>query len=287
MTATLKGWDGVIAGDVPIGAGLSSSAATELASARMFCAMAGFMWNGVEMAKLCQKVENQWVGVNSGIMDQMISANGVIDHAVLIDCRWLTLQPVPLPSGTAIVVLDTATRRELVTSEYNVRRQQCETAANFFNVPALRDVTLPQLEAVKDLLDEVVYRRARHIVTENQRTLDAADAMRADDAAKLGQLMYASHVSLRDDFEVSSDGLNLIVECAREHEACIGARMTGGGFGGCAVALVRADAAEDFAGDGRRQLRAAQRHQARCLRLPRHRRRGSGQLIQISCRGAA
>ncbi len=243
----LKGWDGVIAGDVPIGAGLSSSAATELASARMFCAVAGVAWDGVEMAKLCQKVENQWVGVNTGIMDQMISANGVADHAVLIDCRWLTLQPVPLPSGTAIVVLDTATRRELVTSEYNVRRQQCETAANFFNVPALRDVTLPQLEAVKDLLDDVVYRRARHIVTENQRTLDAADAMRAGDAVTLGQLMYASHVSLRDDFEVSSDGLNLIVECAREHDACIGARMTGGGFGGCAVALVREDAAEDFA----------------------------------------
>ncbi len=247
VDCTLKGWDGVIAGDVPIGAGLSSSAATELASARMFCAMAGVAWDGVEMAKLCQKVENQWVGVNTGIMDQMISANGVVDHAVLIDCRWLTLQPVPLPPGTAVVVLDTATRRELVTSEYNVRRQQCETAANFFNVPALRDVTLPQLEAVQDLLDEVVYRRARHIVTENQRTLDAADAMRAGDAAKLGQLMYASHVSLRDDFEVSSDGLNLIVDCAREHEACIGARMTGGGFGGCAVALVRADAAEDFA----------------------------------------
>ncbi len=199
------------------------------------------------MAKLCQRVENQWIGVNTGIMDQMISATGVADHAVLIDCRWLTLQPVPLPPGTAVVVLDTATRRELVTSEYNERRQQCETAANFFNVPALRDVTLPQLEAVKDLLDEVVYRRARHIVTENQRTLDAADAMRAGDAVTLGQLMYASHVSLRDDFEVSSDALNLIVECAREHEACIGARMTGGGFGGCAVALVRADAAEDFA----------------------------------------
>ncbi len=243
----LKGFDGVIAGDVPIGAGLSSSAATELASARAFCAIAGIDWDGIEMAKLCQHVENHWIGVNSGIMDQMISANGEVDHAVLIDCRWLSLNPVPLPPGTAVVVLDTATRRELVTSEYNVRRQQCETAANFFNVPALRDVTLPQLEAVKDMLDEVIYRRARHVISENERTLDAANAMRAGDAETLGQLMNASHASLRDDFEVSSDGLNLIVECAREHEACIGARMTGGGFGGCAVALVRADAAEDFA----------------------------------------
>ncbi len=242
-----KGWNGVIAGDVPIGAGLSSSAATELASARTFCAVAGIEWNAPEMAKLCQRVENEWIGVKTGIMDQMISATGVADHAVLIDCRWLYLDPVPLPPGTAVVVLDTATRRELVTSEYGKRREQCETAARICNVPALRDVTLPQLQALADLMDEVVYRRARHIVTENQRTLDAANAMRTGDAVTLGQLMNASHASLRDDFEVSSDALNLIVDCAREHEACIGARMTGGGFGGCAVALVRADAAEDFA----------------------------------------
>ena len=242
-----KGWNGVIAGDVPIGAGLSSSAATELASARTFCAVAGIEWNAPEMAKLCQRVENEWIGVKTGIMDQMISATGVADHAVLIDCRWLHLDPVPLPPGTAVIVLDTATRRELVTSEYGKRREQCETAARICNVPALRDVTLPQLEALADLMDEVVYRRARHIITENQRTLDAANAMRVGDAVTLGQLMNASHASLRDDFEVSSDALNLIVECAREHEACIGARMTGGGFGGCAVALVRSDAAEDFA----------------------------------------
>ena len=268
-----KGWNGVIAGDVPIGAGLSSSAATELAAARTFCAVAGIEWNAPEMAKLCQRVENEWIGVKTGIMDQMISATGVADHAVLIDCRWLHLDPVPLPPGTAVVVLDTATRRELVTSEYGKRREQCETAARICNVPALRDVTLPQLEAVADLMDEVVYRRARHVVSENQRTLDAANAMRVGDAETLGKLMNASHASLRDDFEVSSDALNLIVDCAREHEACIGARMTGGGFGGCAVALVRADAAEDFAADGRGKLPAAQRQDARRLCLPRHRRR--------------
>ncbi len=243
----LKGWDGVIAGDVPIGAGLSSSAAIELASARTFCAVAGIAWDAPEMAKLCQRVENQWVGVNTGIMDQMISATGVAGHAVLIDCRWLRFESVPFPAGTAIVVLDTATRRELVTSAYNERRQQCETAAQFFNVPALRDVTLVQLEAVSDLLEDVVYRRARHVVSENERTLAAANAMRLGDAPLLGQLMNESHASLRDDFEVTNDALNLIVECAREHEACIGARMTGGGFGGCAVALIRADAAADFA----------------------------------------
>lgn len=244
---TLQGWDGVIIGDVPIGAGLSSSAAIELAAARVFCAVAGIEWNAPEMAKLCQRVENEWVGVKTGIMDQMISATGVKDHAVLIDCRWLYLDPVPLPAGTAVVVLDTMTRRELVTSAYNERREQCEAAARFFNVPALRDVNLPQLELVQDMLDDVVYRRARHIVSENQRTLDAANAMRTGDAETLGKLMYESHVSLRDDFEVSSEALNQIVEAAREHPACYGARMTGAGFGGCAVALIRAEAAEDFA----------------------------------------
>jgi galactokinase len=243
----LQGWNAVIAGDVPIGAGLSSSAAIELAAARTFCAVAGIEWIAPEMAKLCQRVENQWVGVQTGIMDQMISATGVAGHAVLIDCRWLHLDPVPLPPGTAVIVLDTATRRELVTSAYGERRAQCEEAARFFNVPALRDVTLPQLEAVKDMLEDVVYRRARHVVSENERTVAAANAMRQGDAVLLGQLMNESHTSMRDDFEITNDALNIIVDCAREHEACIGARMTGGGFGGCAVALVRADAAEDFA----------------------------------------
>ncbi|HVU11872.1 MAG TPA: galactokinase [Phototrophicaceae bacterium] len=244
---SLAGWNGVIAGDVPIGAGLSSSAAIELASARAFCSIGNVEWNAPEMAKLCQHVENDWIGVKTGIMDQMISATGVKDHAVLIDCRWLHLDPVPLPPGTVVVVLDTATRRELVTSEYGKRRAQCEAAARFLNVPALRDVTMEQLVAVQDLLDDVIFRRARHVVGENERTMNAAYAMRNGDAATLGRLMNESHASLRDDYEVSSDALNLIVECARAHEACIGARMTGGGFGGCAVALVKAEAAQDFA----------------------------------------
>ncbi|MFN8561903.1 MAG: galactokinase [Anaerolineae bacterium] len=244
---TLRGWNGVIAGDVPIGAGLSSSAAIELAASRTFCAVAGIDWNAPEMAKLCQRVENQWVGVQTGIMDQMISATGVASHAVLIDCRTLRLEPVPFPPGTAVVVLDTMTRRELVTSAYGERRQQCETAARFFGVAALRDVTLPQLEAARTSLEDVVYRRARHVISENQRTLDAAAAMRAGDAVTLGKLMNASHVSMRDDFEISGDALNAFVDCAQAHAACYGARMTGGGFAGCAVALVRAEDAEAFA----------------------------------------
>ena len=244
---TLKGWDGVIAGDVPIGAGLSSSAAVEMAAARAFGHTSGIAWQPVEAAKMGQKTENEWIGVNSGIMDQTISAGGVEDNALLIDCRWLTLTPVPLPPETAVVIMDTMTRRELIGSEYNVRREQCETAAKFFNVPALRDVNPAQIEAVKDLLEDVVYRRAKHVVTENARTLEAADVMRAGDAVQLGLLMNASHASLRDDFEVTNNALNVIVEIAQAQPACYGARMTGGGFGGCAVALVKLSEAEAFA----------------------------------------
>jgi galactokinase len=179
-------------------------------------------------------------------MDQTISAAGVAGHALLIDCRSLETQAVPLPPGTRVVVLDTTTRRGLVDSAYNERRAQCEAAARFFEVPALRDVSLVQFQARAERLDDLTRRRARHVVTENARTLLAAEAMHRGDAIELGQLMNASHASLRDDFEVSSDELNAMVACARQHEACYGARMTGAGFGGCAVALVRTDAAPDF-----------------------------------------
>lgn len=243
----LRGWEGVVAGDVPIGAGLSSSAALEMAAARTFAAVSGLSWDATTMAKLGQRAENEWVGMNCGIMDQMISAAGIAGHALLIDCRSLEAQPVPLPPGTAVVVLDTATRRGLVDSAYNERRAQCEAAARFFGVAALRDVNVAQFQAQADELDNLIRRRARHVVTENIRTLEAAEAMRRSDAVRLGQLMDASHVSLRDDFEVSSDELNVMVVCARQEEACYGARMTGAGFGGCAVALVRSEAAHIFA----------------------------------------
>ncbi len=244
---TLRGWEGVVSGDVPIGAGLSSSAAMELATARVFAVTSGFPWDPATMAKLGQRAENEWIGVNCGIMDQMISAAGKADHALLIDCRSLETQPVPLPPGTSVVVLDTATRRGLVDSAYNERRAQCEAAARFFGVPALRDVSVDQFQARADQLDDVTRRRARHVVTENDRTLQAVEAMRKGDAVELGQLMNASHNSLRDDFKVSCDELNAMVVCAQREDACYGARMTGGGFGGCAVALVRADAAQSFA----------------------------------------
>ena len=242
----VRGWEGVIAGDVPIGAGLSSSAAWELAAARAFASVAGFEWHAPRMALLGQRAENKWVGVNCGIMDQMISAAGKADHALLIDCRSLESQTVPLPPNTVVIVLDTATRRGLVDSAYNERRSQCEAAARFFNVKALRDVSVEQFNARADELDSITRRRARHVVTEDDRTLRAVEAMRRGDAVELGQLMNASHVSLRDDFEVSSHELNVMAEVAQRHSGCYGARMTGAGFGGCAVALVRAEAVRDF-----------------------------------------
>lgn len=243
---TLNGWEGVAQGDVPIGAGLSSSAALELATARAFNAVSKFPWDAAEMAKAGQKAENGWVGVNCGIMDQMISAAGVASHALLIDCRTLETTPAPFPPDTVVVVLDTGTRRGLVGSAYNERRASCEAAARFFGVPALRDVTLAQFEARIDELDEVIRKRARHVITENERTIAAKDAMLAGDAVTLGQLMNASHISMRDDFEISTPALNAMVECAQSQDGCYGARMTGGGFGGAAVALVKTAVVDDF-----------------------------------------
>lgn len=242
----LRGFEGVLAGDVPLGAGLSSSAALEMATARAFAAVSGIQWDAVAQAKLGQRAENKWIGVNCGIMDQLISATGRAGHAMLIDCRSLELQPAPLPAGVAVVVLDTATRRGLVDSAYNERRSCCEAAAKAFAVRALRDVTLANLAGRDGQLDATTHRRARHVISENDRTVRAVEAMRGGDMAGLGRLMNESHASLRDDYEVSSDALNAMVEAAQAHKACFGARMTGAGFGGCAVAIVRADAADDF-----------------------------------------
>jgi galactokinase len=242
----LAGWEGVMQGDVPLGAGLSSSAAVEMATARALAAVGNLDWNPAKMAKLGQRAENKWVGVNCGIMDQLISAAGRANHALLIDCRTLDTQPVPFPPGTAVVVLDTSTRRGLVDSAYNERRAQCEAAAKFFGVSVLRDVTMEQFQKKAGELDDVTRRRALHVIGENDRTVQAAEAMRRGDAVETGRLMNESHRSLRDDFEVSSNALNAMVECASMHKACYGARMTGAGFGGCAMALIRADAAEDF-----------------------------------------
>jgi galactokinase len=179
-------------------------------------------------------------------MDQLISAAGVAGHALLIDCRSLETRAVPLPDDVAVVVLDTATRRGLVDSAYNERRAQCEAAARHFGVRALRDVNEEMFAERGGSLDEVTRRRARHVVTENARTLAAADALAAGDVQQVGRLMDESHRSLRDDFEVSRAELDSMVEIARAQPGCYGARMTGAGFGGCAVALVARGDAERF-----------------------------------------
>lgn len=241
----LQGWEGVMSGNVPIGSGLSSSAALELAVARAFFAVSGAPWDKVKMAQAARAAETAWMGVQIGIMDQLISSAGVEGHAVLIDCRLLELTSVPLPEKTAVIILDTTTRRGLVDSAYNERFNQCKEAAKHFGVPALRDVTVEQFEA-DTTLDPLTRQRTRHVVTEDVRTLKAADAMRSGDATTLGQLMNASHASLRDDYEVTNHELNVIVDIAQAQAGCYGARMTGAGFGGCAVALVESGKVDGF-----------------------------------------
>jgi galactokinase len=231
---------------VPIGAGLSSSAAVEMATARAFAVAGRWSWDATAMAQAGQRAENEWVGMNCGIMDQLISAAGRRDHALLIDCRHLTSEAVPLPPDSAVVILDTATRRGLVDSEYNKRREQCEAAAAVFGVAALRDVDMAMFESRAEELDEVTRRRARHVIRENERTLAAAQALRRGDAAEMGRLMNASHASMRDDFEISRPEMDVMVALAQAEPSCYGARMTGGGFGGAAVALVRAADGERF-----------------------------------------
>ena len=234
----LGGFDAAIATDVPVGAGLSSSASFSLAIARAFHAVTGFPWDPARMARLCQRVEIEHISVNCGIMDQLVIAAAQADRALLIDCRSLAARPAPLPAGCSVVILDTRKSRTLAGSAYNERRAQCETAAKFFGASALRDVTPAQVEAARAKLDPLIWQRARHVVTENDRVQQAEAALTANDARRLGELMNASHESLRVDYAVSCAELDEICALARAQPGCLGARMSGAGFGGCAVALV-------------------------------------------------
>jgi len=238
------GWEGVVAGDIPTNAGLSSSAALELALLKAFWSITGWDWDGKEMSRFAQEAENNWVGVQSGIMDQLIAALGKEGNALLIDCRSLDHSWIPMIEGTQFLVLDTATRRGLVDSVYNQRVEECRAAAEVFGVSSLRDVSLELLEEKADRLGETLYRRARHVVSENARTLQATEAMKDGDEMQLGQLMNASHRSLRVDYQVSSHELNVMVDIARKEQGTFGARMTGAGFGGAAIALVNTNAVE-------------------------------------------
>jgi galactokinase len=240
-----------IRGDVPIGSGLSSSAAIEVATACALVATSGLKVDARELALLCQRAENEFVGARVGIMDQFVSLFGAAQKALLLDCRSLEFRLLPLPDNVRLIICNTMVKHELASSAYNERRAQCEAGveylAKFFpNVRALRDVTVEQLEQHRSGIADVVYRRCRHVITENARVLEAGEALERGDLRQFGELMRQSHRSLRDDYEVSSDELDLMVQIAEKVEGVYGARMTGGGFGGSTVNLVREENVDDF-----------------------------------------
>jgi galactokinase len=249
---TLRGMNVVITGTVPISSGLSSSAAMEVCSCLALETAGGFDVGGVKRALIGQRAEREFVGVNVGIMDQFISSLGQAHHALFIDTRTLEYEPVPLPeSGIALVVGDTNKPRGLVDSEYNTRRSECEEAVRILReylpeIKALRDVSVAKFRQYEGRLPEVVRKRARHVVTEDERVLESIRALKAGDIPHFGRLMNASHDSLRDDYQVSIHELDVMVEAARKVQGVFGARMTGAGFGGCTVSLVAQEAVERF-----------------------------------------
>ena len=247
----LKGGNLLIQSDVPIGSGLSSSAAIEVATGLALLSNSGAELERLELARLCQRAENEFVGAHVGIMDQFTACFGQAGHALLLDCRSLEYRLLPLPAGAALVICDSGVRHALSGGEYNARRAECETGVRVLaqhrpQVRALRDATLADLEQHRSELGDVVYRRCRHVVTENARVLLAAEALERSDLREFGRLMGESHRSLRYDYEVSCYELDLLVELAAGRNGVYGARMTGGGFGGCTINLVEAGEVEKF-----------------------------------------
>lgn len=237
----------VFTSDVPRGSGLSSSAAVEMGFISMWQAIARFEADAMTRAKLGQRAENKYVGVNCGIMDQFASACGKRDHALFLDCRSLEWQTVPLPADIAIVVADTAVPRSLSDSAYNERRSACEEAARLLGAKSLRDVSVAEFQHNKNKLPELVARRAQHVVEEIQRTEQAVFLLKQGNIKAFGRLMNECHESLRDLYEVSCPELDVMVNIARSLNGCYGARLTGAGFGGCTVNLVAQSEAESFA----------------------------------------
>jgi galactokinase len=258
----LTGADLFIHGDVPLGSGLSSSAALEVSVGHALLRAAGLEVSRVELAKLCQRAENEYVGMRCGIMDQYISCCGVAGHALLIDCRSLEARPVALPKDARIVVANSMVHHQHAGGGYNSRREACEEGVarlkpHLGAIKALRDVTLDQLESSRSALSELVYRRCRHVVAENARVLAAEAALKRGAAAEAGRLMDASHVSMRDDYEISCPEIDQLVALTQKIPGVYGSRMTGGGFGGCTVSLVEAARAEAVMAAMRAGYRAA------------------------------
>jgi galactokinase len=247
----VSGLDAVFSSTVPIGAGLSSSAAVEMAFAVAWQALGGWETDRMTLSRICQQAENQYVGVNCGLMDQFASAHGVALHALWFDTRSLDWRPLPLPPGTAVVVADSGVRRELAASAYNDRRAACEKAVELLksrlpDIHSLRDVTPDKIEPNQDILPFEIYKRVRHVVCEIERVNEASECLLKDDAVTFGRLMGRSHYSLRDLYEVSCPELDALVDIAIRLPGCLGARLTGAGFGGCTVNLVQADLADEF-----------------------------------------
>jgi galactokinase len=244
----------IIKGDVPIGAGLSSSAAIEVATAFALLSLSEVTLDRRAIASACQRAEHEYAGAKCGIMDQFISCFGEAAHALLLDCRSLEYELLPVPASARIVVCNTMVKHELASGEYNLRRADCEAGVQILqskypSVRALRDATQAELNECGDAMPERVFRRCRHVITENERTLDAATGLRNNDLERFGRRMYESHASLRFDYEVSCYELDLMVDAARACAGVYGARMTGGGFGGCTVNLVKTEAVEAFQRD--------------------------------------
>ncbi|MEM7576689.1 MAG: galactokinase [Planctomycetota bacterium] len=252
-----RGFDCVVDSTVPAGGGLSSSASLEVAMLTLLESLSATTLNPVRKALIAQQAEHEFAGMPCGIMDQFISTMGKPGHALLIDCRDHSTRDVPLDDpDLAVLIINSKVKHELTGGEYAERREQCEAAANALNVKALRDATLETLNSEKSKLEDVTFRRAHHVIGENQRTLDCADALVNRNYEAVGQLMFASHNSLRDDFEVSTPELDLLVELASALPGVIGSRMTGGGFGGCTVSLVKRDAADRLATEITKRYRA-------------------------------
>lgn len=242
----LPNLEGVVVSNLPMGSGVSSSAAIEMVFGVAWNELAGLDYSNKELALLAQKCENKFVGVNCGIMDQMASAMGRQDSAMFLDTRTLDISYSPIPADWSIVLCDTRKPRALSDSAYNERRTQCEEAAATFGVKALRDAKVDDLEAYASRMSETSWRRARHVVTENARCVEFRDALKTGDRSKVFELMKASHISLRDDYEVSCPELDEMAEACWSAPGCIGARMTGAGFGGACVALISANLEREF-----------------------------------------
>jgi galactokinase len=248
----LEGANLLVNGDIPIGAGLSSSAALEVASTLALLSLTGIPMPLPEVATLCREAENTYVGAHVGIMDQYISCMGKAGHAMLLDCRSLEFRLVPIPPGLQLVVCNTMVKHDVATSGYNVRRAQCEEGVGYFakwypNIRALRDVSTEMLHEHSKDLSPVILKRCTHVILENQRTVEAARSLTDRDLARMKELMAESHASMRDLYEISCQEVDIMVDSAQDLPGFCGGRMTGGGFGGCTINLVRTGNASDFA----------------------------------------